>query len=216
MSISYFHWALHPWAIYAIVGLALAYFTLPQGHAEPDQLGVLAAARRPRRRPDREVDRHPRDLRHAVRQRDLARPRRAADQQRARLPVGRRADRRRRRPDHRRADRGVRAVGRLRRRRRASSGSATATWCSRSCCWCSSSWSGRRCSLRDAHRVGRRLPDSIVPRSFRTGAFGDSEWLVSWTIFYWAWWISWAPFVGTFIARISRGRTCASSCSACC
>ena len=40
MSISYFHWALHPWAIYAIVGLALAYFTLPPGHAEPDQLGA--------------------------------------------------------------------------------------------------------------------------------------------------------------------------------
>jgi choline-glycine betaine transporter len=48
---------------------------------------------------------------------------------------------------------------------------------------------------------------TIVPASFRTGAFGDEEWLSSWTIFYWAWWISWAPFVGTFIARISRGRT---------
>jgi glycine betaine transporter len=48
---------------------------------------------------------------------------------------------------------------------------------------------------------------SLVPFSFRTGAFGDREWLASWTIFYWAWWISWAPFVGTFIARISKGRT---------
>jgi choline/carnitine/betaine transport len=47
----------------------------------------------------------------------------------------------------------------------------------------------------------------IVPASFRTGAFGDEEWLSAWTIFYWAWWISWAPFVGTFIARISKGRT---------
>jgi choline-glycine betaine transporter len=47
---------------------------------------------------------------------------------------------------------------------------------------------------------------SIIPNSFRTGAFGDREWLGTWTIFYWAWWISWAPFVGTFIARISRGR----------
>ena len=47
----------------------------------------------------------------------------------------------------------------------------------------------------------------IVPASFRTGAFGDQEWLSAWTIFYWAWWISWAPFVGTFIARISKGRT---------
>ncbi|MCL9677041.1 BCCT family transporter [Acinetobacter sp. ACZLY 512] len=32
-------------------------------------------------------------------------------------------------------------------------------------------------------------------------------WLASWTIFYWAWWIAWAPFVGMFIARISKGRT---------
>ncbi|MFF8369484.1 BCCT family transporter [Streptomyces lydicus] len=33
------------------------------------------------------------------------------------------------------------------------------------------------------------------------------DWLRSWTVFYWAWWISWTPFVGMFIARISRGRT---------
>ncbi|MCD7033961.1 BCCT family transporter [Metabacillus sp. GX 13764] len=35
----------------------------------------------------------------------------------------------------------------------------------------------------------------------------NNKWLNSWTLFYWAWWISWAPFVGTFIARISKGRT---------
>ncbi|TDA87889.1 BCCT family transporter, partial [Halomonas marinisediminis] len=34
-----------------------------------------------------------------------------------------------------------------------------------------------------------------------------ADWLASWTVFYWAWWISWTPFVGMFIARISRGRT---------
>ncbi|TVR35059.1 MAG: BCCT family transporter [Nitriliruptor sp.] len=40
------------------------------------------------------------------------------------------------------------------------------------------------------------------------GWYGSAEgWLADWTIFYWAWWISWAPFVGMFIARISRGRT---------
>ncbi|MCW4458699.1 BCCT family transporter [Microbacterium sp. MPKO10] len=39
-----------------------------------------------------------------------------------------------------------------------------------------------------------------------TGAEGQ-EWLSTWTIFYWGWWIAWAPFVGVFIARISRGRT---------
>ena len=43
--------------------------------------------------------------------------------------------------------------------------------------------------------------------AFRTGVFGGAEWLNSWTIFYWAWWISWTPFVGMFIARISKGRT---------
>lgn len=46
--------------------------------------------------------------------------------------------------------------------------------------------------------------------SFRTLPFeGDdgSAWLGGWTTFYWGWWISWAPFVGVFIARISRGRT---------
>lgn len=44
----------------------------------------------------------------------------------------------------------------------------------------------------------------------RTEAVGDEalrEWMSGWTIFYWAWWVSWAPFVGIFIARISRGRT---------
>lgn len=35
----------------------------------------------------------------------------------------------------------------------------------------------------------------------------DKEWFHGWTIFYWAWWISWSPFVGMFIARVSRGRT---------
>ena len=47
----------------------------------------------------------------------------------------------------------------------------------------------------------------VIPMSFITGVGGDEEWMASWTIFYWAWWISWAPFVGTFVARISRGRT---------
>ncbi|MGP4970757.1 BCCT family transporter [Psychrobacter aquimaris] len=36
---------------------------------------------------------------------------------------------------------------------------------------------------------------------------GQENWQSAWTIFYWAWWVSWAPFVGVFIARISRGRT---------
>ncbi|MEU1821492.1 BCCT family transporter [Streptomyces abikoensis] len=47
----------------------------------------------------------------------------------------------------------------------------------------------------------------LLTLATRTGAFTDSQWLGTWTIFYWAWWLSWAPFVGTFIARISHGRT---------
>ncbi|MFF2107892.1 MULTISPECIES: BCCT family transporter [Rhodococcus] len=50
----------------------------------------------------------------------------------------------------------------------------------------------------------------LAQMSARTGASSDpatGEWLSSWTIFYWAWWISWTPFVGMFLARISRGRT---------
>ena len=43
--------------------------------------------------------------------------------------------------------------------------------------------------------------------SFWTETFEGTQWQNSWTVFYWAWWISWSPFVGTFIARISRGRT---------
>ncbi|MDZ7833652.1 MAG: BCCT family transporter [Desulfobacterales bacterium] len=43
--------------------------------------------------------------------------------------------------------------------------------------------------------------------SFWTESYRDSNWQNSWTVFYWAWWISWSPFVGMFIARISKGRT---------
>jgi len=50
----------------------------------------------------------------------------------------------------------------------------------------------------------------LAEMSARTAAAGGDAmgtWLSGWTIFYWAWWISWTPFVGMFIARISRGRT---------
>jgi choline-glycine betaine transporter len=56
--------------------------------------------------------------------------------------------------------------------------------------------------------VGSYLAE-LPMMSARTGAEGAEvdTWLQSWTIFYWAWWVSWTPFVGMFIARISRGRT---------
>ena len=95
---------------------------------------------------------------------------------------------------------------------RASSGSPTSTWCSR--------------SALAAVRV-RRRPDGVHARpdpdldrqpTSRTSrrcrrapsAEGDdapAPGCAGWTVFYWAWWLSWTPFVGMFIARISRGRT---------
>ncbi len=47
----------------------------------------------------------------------------------------------------------------------------------------------------------------LVSKTFNLYAYEPTDWLGGWTIFYWGWWISWAPFVGLFIARISRGRT---------
>lgn len=49
--------------------------------------------------------------------------------------------------------------------------------------------------------------NNFVQGSFNLNAYGDNSWVNSWTVFYWAWWIAWAPFVGSFIARISKGRT---------
>ncbi|MEU6084156.1 BCCT family transporter [Streptomyces sp. NPDC047108] len=47
----------------------------------------------------------------------------------------------------------------------------------------------------------------LAGRTEASSGKGVDDWLSSWTVFYWAWWISWTPFVGMFIARISRGRT---------
>ncbi|QIN81935.1 BCCT family transporter [Rubrobacter tropicus] len=48
----------------------------------------------------------------------------------------------------------------------------------------------------------------LIPMSMRMNSFDqDNAWLGSWTVFYWSWWIAWCPYVGLFIARISRGRT---------
>lgn len=48
---------------------------------------------------------------------------------------------------------------------------------------------------------------NIVGMSFWIGEGKASAWQHSWTIFYWGWWISWSPFVGIFVARVSKGRT---------
>ncbi|MCO7514962.1 BCCT family transporter [Pseudomonas guariconensis] len=52
-----------------------------------------------------------------------------------------------------------------------------------------------------------KLLPEMMARTSASGGEQMDTWLASWTVFYWAWWISWTPFVGMFIARISRGRT---------
>ncbi|HZW15640.1 MAG TPA: BCCT family transporter [Brevundimonas sp.] len=49
--------------------------------------------------------------------------------------------------------------------------------------------------------------DEFFVRTFNQYAYEPRGWMANWTLFYWAWWIAWSPFVGMFIARISRGRT---------
>ena len=48
---------------------------------------------------------------------------------------------------------------------------------------------------------------NFIRDSFLVHPYGDNSWIIRWRIFYWSWWIAWAPFVGVFIARISKGRT---------
>ena len=47
----------------------------------------------------------------------------------------------------------------------------------------------------------------VIPKTFNLYVYNPTDWLGGWTILYWGWWISWTPFVGIFVARISRGRT---------
>ena len=54
--------------------------------------------------------------------------------------------------------------------------------------------------------IGAYLQD-FIKDSVLINGYGDNEWTFNWRIFYWAWFIAWAPFVGVFIARISKGRT---------
>ena len=54
--------------------------------------------------------------------------------------------------------------------------------------------------------VGTYASD-FVRMSLRMTPFRSDSWIGDWTLFYWAWWLAWSPFVGLFIARVSRGRT---------
>ena len=62
--------------------------------------------------------------------------------------------------------------------------------------------------ILDAFTIGvGDYMQNFLQMSFFVDSIGENPWPGWWTIFYWAWWLSWSPFVGTFIARVSRGRT---------
>ena len=212
MATTLFHWTLHPWAIYAVVGLAIAYGVYRKG-----RLQLISSAFEPLLGEHAE---RPGAARSSTCSRS-SRPCSAPPPRSASAPsrsssgleiVGRHRRGRQRRADrhHRGPHRRLRAVRRLRRRQ------------------------GHPVALQHQHGAGhragalrvRRRPDDVHPQpgpdldrqlrratcammSARTSAEGaaTSDWLAAWTVFYWAWWLSWTPFVGMFIARISRGRT---------
>ena len=62
-------------------------------------------------------------------------------------------------------------------------------------------------TLRSAVEDGAHYLMTIGRQGFWASLGGSTEWQGDWTMFYWAWWIAWSPFVGMFVARISRGRT---------
>jgi choline/glycine/proline betaine transport protein len=57
-----------------------------------------------------------------------------------------------------------------------------------------------------AENIGYYMQKLLVISTWNE-TFENTNWQNSWTVFYWAWWIAWSPFVGMFIARVSRGRT---------
>jgi BCCT family betaine/carnitine transporter len=64
-------------------------------------------------------------------------------------------------------------------------------------------------TVKILHSIGTTIKSyafNFIPLSNPVGR-SDSDFYHGWTVFYWAWWISWSPFVGMFIARVSRGRT---------
>lgn len=63
--------------------------------------------------------------------------------------------------------------------------------------------------------IGSYLSD-IVNKTFNLYAYEPNDWIGGWTLFYWGWWLAWSPFVGLFIARISAGGPSANSLQVCC
>ncbi len=211
MATTLFHWTLHPWAIYAVVGLAIAYGVYRKGRHAADQRRLRAAARRaaPTGRAARSSTCWRSSPRCSARRPPWASARcRSAAGCRSSAGIG---------------EAGntvlvvIIAVLTVAFVLSAVSGVAKGIqWLSNINMVLALLLAAFVFVVGPTIFILNLLPTSlgsyfqdIAMMSARTGAEGADvdTWLQSWTIFYWAWWISWTPFVGMFIARISRGRT---------
>ncbi len=214
LQLTFLHWGLHGWAIYALVGLAVGYFAYR--HRQPlalrSALYPILGERwvKRRRGPRGGLLRH---LRHPSRAGDQPGHRRLAGVVRSRVPDRHAAQQRHPAGGDPGDEPGRHLGGGLRCRERHPPAVQPEY---------------RAVQLAAAVRAGLRFDpellngfvqnlgdylDGLVLKTFDlyvytgAGAGKSEEWLGLWTLFYWAWWISWAPFVGMFIARISRGRS---------
>ena len=195
---TYFHWGFNGWAMYAVMGGAMAYFSFRKGLPVAGERDLHARPRaRRHQQADRPARRRARDRGHALRHRHRPRAQRAAAQQRAGLPVRRAQVERRRRHHHRR-------------RHAASSSSRRPPGVEKGINFLANLGSFATIGLflfflvvggstvlvisQGIESIGTYVLQ-VLPMSLQTGV-GDEQWMAGWTIFYWAWWVSWAPFVG--------------------
>lgn len=212
MATTLFHWTLHPWAMYAVVGLAIAYGTFRRGRSQliSSVFTPLIGKRRAEGALGKAID---------VMAIFATLFGSAASLGLGALQIGR----------------GISAVGWM---DRAGTGLLVSVIAVLTCAFVLSAFSGVAKGIQWLSNTNMVLAVilaafvfiagptvfilNLIPTSIgdylaqfatmaaRTSASGGqamTDWLSLWTVFYWAWWISWTPFVGMFIARISRGRT---------
>ncbi|GAB3405417.1 BCCT family transporter [Flindersiella endophytica] len=212
MATTLFHWTLHPWAMYAVVGLAIAYGTFRRGRSQliSSVFTPLIGKRRTESAAGKAID---------VMAIFATLFGSAASLGLGALQIGR----------------GISAVGWM---DEAGTGLLVAVIAVLTCAFVLSAISGVAKGIQWLSNtnmvlavvlaafvfvvgptvfilnliptaIGDYVADfaSMAARTSASGGEAMAGWLSTWTVFYWAWWISWTPFVGMFIARISRGRT---------
>ena len=206
MRITFFHWGVHAWAIYAVVALAGLLWLSPQP-AAAGAIGALSTDWRTHPRPHWPRGRYVCSPWHHLWPGHVTWPRRNADQLRTELLIWPGSE----------APVQVSLIGIIilvatgsvvagldsgvRRLSEINMIMAVALLAFVLVC-------GPTVHLMQAFVQNTGMYASqLFSMTFNLYAYEPSGWLGGWTLFYWGWWIAWSPFVGMFIARISRGRT---------